>query len=72
MALKLKKFKRAAKLVSHSHHMAIKKKPVDVTLKVLVRCRPFSEDDLLGMFIRDGGKEKSEIQIVNGERINHY
>ena len=72
MALKLKKFKRAAKLVSHSHHMAIKKKPADVTLKVLVRCRPFSEDDLLGMFIRDGGKEKSEIQIVNGEHGSRY
>ena len=55
---KLKKFKHAAKLISHSQNLHVKRKPVDVTLKVLIRCRPFSEDDQLGVFISDRPGEK--------------
>ena len=44
----------------------------DVTLKVLIRCRPFSENDQLGVFISDRPGEKSEIELVNGEHGSRY
>ena len=59
-------------LISHSQNLHVKRKPVDVTLKVLIRCRPFSEDDQLGVFISDRPGEKSEIELVNGEHGSRY
>ena len=38
---------------------------MSVSIKVSVRCRPFTCDDKLGVFLTQSGEEEGEVQLIN-------